>query len=327
MVEKKRFKQGLMSPLVLCLITILILPGCSFSKGHREGVHLTVNTTGGDSVKGELLMVKDDDSLFIVSRGHGVNIPAKKIRGIKVRKPGGKTGRSALGGFGYGALIGAGGAGLLYSKSQMDVPITRKGLMIVSGAFFSILGSISAYAKKYTRYHLYNKTPGQIKKILTKIKNKAGLDSPSTVPAQPAAISLNDSVRRSKKNDYFIEGGTIGYYLFPSLWTAGLSMDLRLKKSLVLTPEATVMGRESFLLGAPALLLNYKTKSFFTGAGIMALMPLRSEDTNVLFPLFKVNVGIQLGKVKLALYTIRSFRSSEHEDLEGVLGISAGFKF
>lgn len=173
-------KRKILQMIALCLVVMLIIPGCTFLKEQREGIRLTVDKTDGTTVKGELIKVKDDDTLVISSMGLGVAVPVNKIRKIKVRKTGGSLGNSAAKGFGYGALVGAGlGAGFSAMFDPSDgVPL--KGSMLFFGAVFGVVGTVvgifnGATGATVYKVKLEGKPTHKIKRAIEKLKKKARL--------------------------------------------------------------------------------------------------------------------------------------------------------
>ena len=109
------------------------------------------------------------------------------------------------------------------------------------------------------------------------------------------------------------------------LWTFGLSVDYRLAKNVVISPEVDLwtfqFHLEAFIL-SPGLILNYQRGIFFAGAGLIlpvVISEFGAADVG-LFP--KVNIGLRGKNVKLTAYALSDWA------LSGVvIGASIGYRF
>lgn len=139
--------------------------------------------------------------------------------------------------------------------------------------------------------------------------------------------SITGKDKRTVKGVYF-EVGTMLYHMQPMLWSAGISMDLTFKNRLYLSPELTLLGSGIETMATPIVMINYKSANMFLGVGFGAMLPFSTQDsdTESTFPVFKINVGFFIGKVKVMIYLLRGSGSDYSEELSQVFGISLGFR-
>jgi len=129
--------------------------------------------------------------------------------------------------------------------------------------------------------------------------------------------------------DIYLQGGAItndSFTFSPFLWTAGLNIDLKFGKMMMLSPELNVVINElkfDNILLEPAITLNIRLANFFAGAGLTKFFKLGGDFWANKFSL-KVHGGIKLIGMKLRVYMIIPF-----DDLfkPVIYGGSVGFGF
>jgi len=133
---------------------------------------------------------------------------------------------------------------------------------------------------------------------------------------------------QNKTKGAYLEVGSVLFEMQPMLWTLGVSLDLPFKNRVVLSPELSLMGSGVETMATPVIMLNYKGGNFFIGAGVGAMLPFTTQDSDVesTFPVLKLNAGFFIGKVKVTLYILRGSGSDYAEELNEVFGISLGIR-
>ncbi len=118
-------------------------------------------------------------------------------------------------------------------------------------------------------------------------------------------------------------------YFFITL-EAGL--DFHLGKSIMLSPEVQTwtyterIGFDEFLLN-PGLILNFKSKNFFIGGGIILSLFSIDEDIKLDNLMLKANAGFRMKNIRLTIYVI-PLTEEDIFDVEGIaLGANIGFVF
>ena len=160
--------------LSLFLIFFLVaLSGNLYSK-EKRGADLKIQKKDGQSVRGELIAVKNSSLLLLDSEsGADVSIDIKDVKAIRIRKKskasrgwliGGVTGSLVLG----VAWLGAGGA------SEVDSPLAPVagflGGLVYGGLIGAVTGIIMGIDKTY---RIEGKSDSEIKEILEKLRKKA----------------------------------------------------------------------------------------------------------------------------------------------------------
>ncbi len=144
-----------------------------------------------------------------------------------------------------------------------------------------------------------------------------------------AVFCVNQRVSAIGPLDIYLQGGAItndSFSFSPFLWTAGVNIDLKFGKMMMLSPELNVVISElkfDNILLEPAITLNIRLANFFVGAGLTKFFELGDNLWTNKFSL-KVHGGIKLIGMKLRAYMIIPF-----DDLfKPVLyGGSVGFGF
>jgi hypothetical protein len=113
----------------------------------------------------------------------------------------------------------------------------------------------------------------------------------------------------------------------PFFWTAGAELDLPFGKSLMFSPEVTVVGYKfafkEFLL-FPGAILNFTVSNFFVGGGLTKGFYIGSGDTTEITDVaLKLNAGFLTESLKLTAYIITPFNAVFEQML---IGASLGFR-
>ncbi|MCR4408741.1 MAG: hypothetical protein QHH43_02560 [Candidatus Saccharicenans sp.] len=119
------------------------------------------------------------------------------------------------------------------------------------------------------------------------------------------------------------EGDSFSDFLF----SLGAQVDWRLGSSFMLSPEVQVLTYRfhfDYVLVDPGLVLNYTSKSFFAGAGLIFPILVGEGETwtGKLSP--KLNIGYSGRHLVLAGYLITN---AENLFKENLVGFTLGYKF
>lgn len=136
--------------------------------------------------------------------------------------------------------------------------------------------------------------------------------------------TLSAAANKKNKTEAFLEGGVVTHYEYPLFASLGFSINLPMGQSLCFTPEFNILARPSFVAGAPALMLNLKSGSFFIGGGISGLFAFDSdvEENHVVF---KVNAGIIGKKFKFTVFYMKDAHD-KGDYVEGLFGFILGYR-
>lgn len=111
------------------------------------------------------------------------------------------------------------------------------------------------------------------------------------------------------------------------LLSEGIQADLRLSSNFQLSPEVQLLYplfRDDYLFINPGLVLNFNSKKFFAGVGV--ILPVLFEMDGVEFGRLspKFNIGFIEGDTFLACYVITDKR---HLFRDNLIGLIVGFKY
>jgi hypothetical protein len=111
------------------------------------------------------------------------------------------------------------------------------------------------------------------------------------------------------------------------LLSEGIQADLKLNSNFQLSPEVQLLYepfRDDYLFINPGLVLNFTSKKFFAGAGV--ILPVLFEMDGVRFGRLspKFNIGFIEGDTFLAFYIITDKR---HLFRDNLVGLIVGFKY
>jgi hypothetical protein len=114
----------------------------------------------------------------------------------------------------------------------------------------------------------------------------------------------------------------------PFFWTVGGELDIPFGKSLMLSPEAILVGYQfkfkEFLL-FPAVIFNATFSSFFAGGGVTKGFYIGSGTTTEITDFaLKVNAGLISDSLKITAYLITPFTSDAFKEF--IIGASLGFR-
>lgn len=178
-MEKTKLKsKGKMTVLLSALIVFGAFTSNSYAKEKKHGAELVIQKKDGQSVRGELLTVKDN-SLLVMESGSlsGISVDISDVHKIKILKK-----SRLLKGLGFGLLIGGGSGVLLGFLSGDDSPgwfsMTAGEKALLGGLAFGILGApiggIWGVVKGIDEsIVLEERSPEEIKLILKKLNSKS----------------------------------------------------------------------------------------------------------------------------------------------------------
>lgn len=170
-MDRNKVKQVFQQFLIAVVVFSLICPGLLHAKKEKPGVYLIITKIDGQQVKGELLQVKDDSSLLLISETPAsitkVSISINEIENIKVKK---KSKNQA-----GGLIVGAAGIGFGVLLSSISLMGTKRRMLVVAiaGGMGLLVGSILGSGTYYKTYEVRGKLPSEKKDILNKLKKKA----------------------------------------------------------------------------------------------------------------------------------------------------------
>ncbi len=178
-MEKTKLKsKGKRAVLLSALIVFGAFTSNSYAKEKKHGAELEIQKKDGQSVRGELLTVKDN-SLLVMESGSlsGISVDISDVHKIKILKK-----SRLLKGLGFGLLIG-GGSGVLLGFLSGDDPsgwfsMTAGQKALAGGLAFGILGvpiggiwgAIKGIDESIV---LEGRSPEEIKLILKKLNSKS----------------------------------------------------------------------------------------------------------------------------------------------------------
>jgi hypothetical protein len=178
-MEKTKLKsKGKMTVLLSALIVFGAFTSNSYAKEKKHGAELEIQKKDGQSVRGELLTVKDN-SLLVMESGplSGISVDISDVHKIKILKK-----SRLLKGLGFGLLIG-GGSGALLGFLSGDDPsgwfsMTAGQKALAGGLAFGILGAPiggiwGAIKGIDESIVLEGRSPEEIKLILKKLNSKS----------------------------------------------------------------------------------------------------------------------------------------------------------
>lgn len=158
---------------VLALVCILVIPFSILAK-EKRGAELIVNMKDGQSVRGELITVKENSILLLSESGADVSVDIQDIKVIRVVKK-----SKALQGAGYGFLISAASfSALAWATDEEYFTDPEGGGPLVLALFFGIPGLLlggagGAILGIDKTIEIEGKADSEIQEIMEDLRSKA----------------------------------------------------------------------------------------------------------------------------------------------------------
>ena len=163
-----KIKKNLLHLITLVIVVSLFLPVNLTAKPSAE---LLIKKNDQQLIKGKLINVDvEEKSLVLESQSNGgIKIYMNEIDTIMIKRK-----KSVSKGFLLGTAIGLGLGLILYSDPHGEMMVSRGTVAAGCGLGLGLLGMLDAAVKsKYKKIQVKDKSPGEIKKILQKLKKKA----------------------------------------------------------------------------------------------------------------------------------------------------------